>query len=43
MAELTPRQRQMMGERARKKVEEEFSEELVVRAYVDALTQLVSA
>jgi len=43
MAELAPRQRQMMGERARKKVEEEFSEELVVRAYVDALKQLVSA
>lgn len=40
MAELRPEQRLAMGEAARRKVQEKFSEEFVVRAYLDVLAAL---
>ena len=39
-AELPSSQRLAMGEEARRKVQERFSEELVVRAYLDVLAGL---
>jgi len=41
MGEMRPRQLREMGRAARSKVEREFSEEVVVRAYVDVLAQAV--
>jgi glycosyltransferase involved in cell wall biosynthesis len=43
VAELQPEQRLAMGEVARRKVQEKFSEEFVVRAYLDVLAALDAA
>ena len=43
MARLTGEQRQAMGNAARKRVESEFSEAVVIRAYLDALGKLSAA
>jgi glycosyltransferase involved in cell wall biosynthesis len=43
LAQLLPAKRFAMGEAARRKVEERFGEELVVRAYLDALFSLQAA
>jgi glycosyltransferase involved in cell wall biosynthesis len=42
-AQLSPHQRLAMGKAARRKVQERFSEEIVVRAYLDILAGLKSA
>jgi glycosyltransferase involved in cell wall biosynthesis len=43
MAELPHHRRVAMGDAARRKVEDKFSEEFVVRAYLDVLADLTSA
>ena len=43
MVHASPAERQAMGETARKRVQAEFSESLVIRAYLDALEQVGAA
>lgn len=43
MVRATPAERQTMGDSARKRVQTEFGESLVIRAYLDALEQLGAA
>ena len=43
MVRATPAERQTMGDSARKRVQTEFSESLVIRAYLDALEQVGAA
>ena len=43
MIHASPAERQAMGETARKRVQAEFSESLVIRAYLDALEQVGAA
>jgi glycosyltransferase involved in cell wall biosynthesis len=43
LARLSPQERRRMGEAARAMVEQRYSEEFVVRAYLDALAELVPA
>ena len=40
LAELSPSQRLEMGEAGRRKVQDKFSETVVIRAYLDALDTL---
>jgi len=43
LARLRPGERLAMGQAARRKVQDEFSEELVIQAYLDVLAGLESA
>ena len=43
LAQLPPQQRLAMGREARRRVQERFSEEFVVRAYLDVLAELKTA